>query len=348
MASSKKYGYRLFTTSLRKGYGNSRHAFSSDGIYESSESAIDDIVAIAEEYIGKVYFHPLLLQRWIDKKGDTYDISTDPNTKAVLLTNVKRHPGRIDFEFKWGKEGSHDEALSRDIRENVPLKGKAPANPYYVSLFLPKDGGTTGILMAEAQGRLSPGMDLLRYLACLMESTAIDSQGLAPEADWWNFTVKAISDEERLREQIEEGRLHQVKLEKHSYDAITGKPGKAFMEFTQRTFDSKAHTGLIKGVLNWLGHATDEGEEVKLPPEEAVKEISACVTEEVEGIDWDSGSVTFADKEGSVKTVSPENMSAFFTYPVQAGDRPKQYQYLDDAKEKVERLQSILKIELDL
>lgn len=347
MGKGTEFGYRLFTVGLRQGYGNKEKAYRTKGFYGPENdasvtwSAIDDIYYIADSNLERKYFHPLKLSRYYVENP-----AEDDDAKVICLVSVTRSGNRLDFEFKWGKKGSHDEALRKDGEEDIPLDGTAPSNRYYASLYFPADAkGTTAILVAEARGRTNVGPNLLKYIACLMEEHADNSFTDEGKTRWWNFTVRSISDSERLKQQLQAGELQRVTLKKYTTDPLKGRPI-IDMEFNQHIFDAKAEANVMEAGLAWLGYAEKYGKAIE--SEVAVKSLGQYVTDEVKDVDWDTGSFVFESPDGKNTTITPENLNAFFIYPLQRKNRPTHRQVRENAEGKLLEMQRNLGIQLDL
>lgn len=341
-----KYGYRLYTVALRRGHSTNRTPFSDSGLYEGTDSALGDIVKIAQDNQNHNYFHSLRLRKFWDKSVENYDPRYAEDVKAVCITKVVWNNDSIDFEYKWGKEGAYTEAIGRD-EDGIPLDGKAPANPFYATLFLPVDGESTAILMAESRGRMNTGLDLMKALTCLMEDFSEENPVEGVKLGWWNFTVRPISDENRLREQIAEGTLKQVKLEKHKINDM-GERGESEMVFIQKTMKDNDRDEVRRRTLGMRKKKYSEVVADENTEENLVDFLTSYVAEEVQDLDWDSGALTFQTKDGETKTITPENMNAFFTYPMSTKDRPNHHAYKDDATQTIQKLLKTLKIELKL
>ena len=331
-----KYGYRLFTISLLKEHGKTALPFTSDALHVSSGTAVDDILNIANANIDKKYFHPLKHLRYMPEDRNELDPAKD---KALTFISAERSNGYLTFEFRWGKPGSHDTALSRR-NADVPLGTEAaPSNIFRTVLYLPKNDHKTGILAVETLGRLNVASDFIRYISCLLEDHSEAQQ--YPKPGWWNFRIRPASDPRRLAHQLNSGIIEEVKLQVRSIDE-NGRRKEAEQTYTQRRFTEDQKEGLRQTILSW-----NRNKQNQVQDDSDIQDTLAYVAPEIEDIDWNDGAITFRTDDDQKKTVSPDDMSAVFQYNTGA-ERLSLTRFVDITRSTAQALQEPLRLELDL
>ncbi|WP_237185531.1 hypothetical protein [Rothia nasimurium] len=332
-----KYGYRLFTINLLKEHRRTALPFTTDALHVPDGTAVDDILNIANANIGVKYFHPLKHLRYMPEDRNELDPEKD---KALTFISAEHSSGYITFEFRWGKPGSHDTALSRrDV--DVPLGTEAaPSNLFRAVLYLPKGNTKTGILAVETLGRLNVASDFIRYISCLLEDYSV-AQPL-PQPGWWDFRIQPAADANRLERQLENGTIKEVKLQVKRVDQ-DGRRHEAEKTYTQTAFTDDEAAEVKRTSTSWFRK--------KITPEmeddSDIRDVVAHVAPEVENIDWNDGSITFRTDDGQNKTISPDDMSAVFQYHL-GTRRPSMMEFIDSSRSTAHALQEPLEIELDL
>lgn len=332
-----KYGYRLFTISLLKEHGRKALPFTSDALHVPGGTAVDDILQIAKSNINKNYFHPLKHLRYMPEDRNELDPEKD---KALTFISAERSSGYLTFEFRWGKPGSHDTALSRRD-SNVPLGNEAaPSNLFRAVLYLPRGDANTGILAVETLGRLNVASDFIRYISCLLEDYSV-AQTL-PHPGWWDFRIKPAVDANRLERQLENGTIKEVKLQVKRVDQ-DGRRHEAEKTYTQTAFTDDEAAEVKRTSTSWFRKKLNP----EMEDDSDIRDVVAHVAPEVEDIDWNDGSITFRTDDGQNKTISPDDMSAVFQYYL-GTSRPTITEFIDNSRSTAQALQEPLEIELDL
>lgn len=332
-----KYGYRIFTISLLKEHGRTAHPFTSDALHAHQGTAVDDILTIANANIGKNYFHPLKHLRYMPENRNELDPEKD---KVLVFLSAEKSNGYLTFEFRWGKPGSHDTALSRR-KANVPLGTEsAPSNIFRAALYLPKGDNKTGILAVETLGRLNIASDFTRYISCLLEDYSLAQK--YPHPGWWDFRIRPAADLNRLEHQLNKGTVEEVKLQVKRVDQ-DGRRHEAEKTYTQTVFTEKEEAEVKRTSTRWFRKKFNPDAE----DDSDIRDVVAHVAPEVEDIDWNDGSITFRVDDGQNKTISPDDMSAVFQYQL-GTQRPTMTEFIDASRSTAQALQKSLKIELDL
>lgn len=340
-----RFGVRLFTLTPTLGHGRTPVPFSEAGLYEDNTTLVDDLVTIAEDNLNKRHFGRLVYNAVDDEDSgsDEGDLIDDGQTvPAITIEKVSKHAHRIDFEFRWGREGSHDLAMSRDGID-AELKGKAASNSFYAWIYLPKDGGSA-ILAAECRGRLCVGTDLAKYLSVLMKER---SEQPGNDHGWWKLRTSPASDDRHLGHLIRHGQPTGLVVKKIDSKKV-GRSTEALV-LRQNWIAPKRRDRAKAILLGWADKKPRDFGITDLPPEgTAPEQVSALLGESIVETDWDTGAIVFENEDQTQSTYSPQDIRDVFIYPVGQGARPGPNRYHNEVKSRLEYLMEPLKVEVHL
>lgn len=344
-----KHGYRIFSVDIHKGFTRALHAFPDLHLGEkaTAEPFADTIRAVCVENKGKTHTEVL---RYREPRPATGNGDVEDTTPFVRLLKYDLTPGtRFDFEYKFGRRGSHDLAMAEDEANDASLANLAPSNSFRAFLYLPK-AGTKAILVAEARNRLCPALDLLKLLG--VGSKTIDERR-AEDAriGWWRPIGSRVTDDVQMKKFIQQGHANYIELRK----TLTSGSAKTKTEIVKVRQDGlpipKKGEQAKALVGSWLGlNSSDMGTSQPVPQGNTlVKQLASLIEVKVDPTQFDDGGVGWEGPDGSTIFVKPDDLEDAFTYRVgRAGYRPTDDALRLAAEETLRGLQTKLKLDLDI
>lgn len=345
-----KYGYRIFSVALYRGFKTTAEEIPSAALGSgSNEEALDaTIKAVCGENLGKT--HTEVLRYREPKEVSETDGGVEDTTPFIrLLSFDLSASSRFDFEYKFGRRGSHDLAMAANESDDAPLDDKAPANTYRAFLYLPK-AGTKAILVAEARNRLCPGLDLLKLVG--VGSKAIDTG--RPENErigWWRFIGARITDEVQMLKFIRQGHASYIELRKNIISG-SSKPHSDVLRVRQDGLPIPKKLDAAKVLVgSWFGLSSDDLGVVAVEPagKTVVSQLASLLEVNIDPSQFDDGGVGWEGPDGTTHFVRPDDLEDAFTYRVgKPGYRPTNDELRLDAESTLRNLQGKLKIDLDI
>ncbi|MGV8970684.1 MAG: hypothetical protein ACOH10_00050 [Rhodoglobus sp.] len=339
MASKTRYGFQLFSLALHNGTSRPTHDFN-DGVLVASGPTFSDSFRSQLTSLEGVTRTGDLSYR--DATGGSADDGDTKPAIRILNANAATH-NRVDFEFRYGRVGSHDVAIAEVEADDAQLKGKASTNVYRASLYFPTSG-KQAIMVVENRGNICPVDYLLKHLS--FSSREFDTT-LDPERStgWWRLMSKGITDTDRLQEILLQGKGAALQLEKR----LTGGDGR------RRTSDIVLRqNGLPEGrmpqlkalVLNWMDVADPNPDATAAPDGTSVQQVAALIDINVLVDEFDDGAVVYDDGTGRTQTIRRHSTRDVFIYPLTVGRQPVASEIRVAAEERIRRLLGNLQIQI--
>lgn len=356
-----RYGFRLYTVYLRNEHKQQNLDFGTAtlGVDGQQESFKEVINSVCGRLKGVTNTEALVYRRRDENdEADAHTENADSQRSRedtsphIRLDDFTFRTGRIDFRFWYGRRGSHEKALAERVEDDADLSTKAPSNTYRAYLFLPQGDSPQqrsrkAILASEVRGRSAPGKEVLKLLGV----TLLHDDESAPageEPGWWRFVVHQIVDMDHWDRVIKGGQARGlVFTTKTPTGSGAVKPDT--IELRQNGFPVKK-THMAAEMLNtWKqdkGRNDQDKHEETLNPVDALKPF---MTQDVDLSAFDDAGIIWESAAGGVNTYKPGDFTDVYTYPVgEPGTRPSERQLLDEIRSKLQILQPVEEIQLDL
>lgn len=345
-----KHGYRIFSVELHKGFGRTPHAFPDLHLGEapSAEKFIDTIRSVCRENKGKTHTEVL---RYREARSDSQtDGGVEDTSPYIRLLDYDLGLGtRFDFEYKFGRRGSHDLAMAEDEANDAQLNDLAPSNTFRAFLYVPK-AGTKAMLVAESRNRLCPAFDLLKLLG--VGSKVLDE--VRAEGDrigWWRPLGLRVTDDAQMKKYVTQGHANYIELRK-TLTSGSGKPKTQTVRVRQDGLPVLKKGEQTKSLVgSWLGLGQKElGTTQPVPGgSSVVKQLASLLEVKVDAGQFDDGGVGWEGPDGSTVFIRPGDLEDAFTYRVgRPGYRPTNDQLRLAAEDTLRGMQTKLKIDLDI
>lgn len=347
-----QYGYRLFSVDLHLRHTRKKLDFETAalGPKDSPVGFIESVGRICQAIEGVtttevLRYREKATEDATESAANGADVEdTSPFLRLESFSTVGR---RIDFEFRFGRRGSHDLAIAEQSNGDAVLEGKAPANTFRASLYIPEKG-EAAILVAETRNRLCPGEDLLRLIGVSSKAQDLERPE-GSEIGWWRFSAQKISDPGRWKTYIEQGHAKGVGLLKY-YVKPDGTRGDKSVTLRQDGLTASAAERAKLTALNWIGQRSkkelrDGGIDTS---QTVMKQMAAFIEVKVTPGEFDDAGIAWEGPDGSTTFVTPEHLRDMFTYPLGArGILPSHAEIRHAAEVTLSDLLPILGVELD-
>lgn len=271
---------------------------------------------------------------------------TQPSIRLLKFANIG---SRIDFEFRYGRRGSHDLAMADSADEDAELFGKAPTNPFRAFLYLPISG-TKAVLAVEARNRICPADNLMKLIG-VSSKEQDEERPDSEQIGWWRFRYFRITDPDQWEKFITQGQPRSISLIKHEIRP-DGTPGTKKVIVRQ---DGLAGTSAAKASktlgMFWIKRA--EAKTLKQlgidPSGNTVQQLATLVEVNVDAADFDEAGFTWEGPDGTTKFIGPDDVVDQFTYAVgKAGVSPSNETLVYAVESKLRDLAPSHGIPLDL
>lgn len=349
-----QYGYRLFAVSLYSRNSRKKMNFgkaklgSGDNEIDFIESLNRICAAIVGTTTTEVLRYRDKSEEDLAKLAEAADGDVEDTTPFLRLISYTIEGRRVDFEFKFGRRGSHDLAMSAEPDSDAFLEDKAPSNSFRACFYIPEDG-ETAILVAEVRNRLCPGEDLLRLIGVSSKHQEAERKEDA-QIGWWRFTHNKISDPNRWDDFIEQGQAKGVSFLR--YDVRPdGTRGDKAVTLRQDGLPAE-FLGLAKTtVLGWIGKRSKN--ELKAAGVDTSKstpqQLAVFLEVDVDPDEYQEAGLAWEGPDGSTSFISPEHIRDMFTYRIgQRGVLPTHTELRHAAEITLSDLLPVLGVEIDL
>jgi len=339
MASKTRYGFQLFEVALHDGTSRAVHDFI-EGVLQTDGPTFEETFKLQIPSLeGMTRTGNLSYRDASNAGGDESD--TKPAIRVIgarVATN-----SRVDFEFRYGRVGSHDLAIAADEADDAELDGKASTNIYRASFYFPTSG-KRAILVVENRGNVCPFDYLLKHLS--FSSREFDSS-LDPErtTGWWRLMAKGITDADRLEEILLEGKGAALQLEKRS----TGGDGRrrtSDIVLRQNGLPVSRLPQLKALVLDWMDVSDPNPDATPAPEGTSVEQVAALIDINVITDEFDDGAVVYDDGNGRTQTIRRHSTRDVFIYPLTVGRQPMPSEIRVAAEDRIRRLLGTLQIQI--
>ncbi|MBQ1443793.1 MAG: hypothetical protein IIZ13_08095 [Renibacterium sp.] len=348
-----KYGFRLFSVGLRRQNTFADVDFSKAvlGKNEAQEHLLDTVASVCEGLLHQTFTEPL---RYIKRRALDEDELAEEGAQTkpyIRLTNFDlSHPTCLQFEFKFGRLGTHSVALAAAESDDADLSTRAPSNDYYAFLYLPNQGDR-GVLVAETRSRTCPGEEVLKLLG-VGSKLRDESKPSEDQIGWWKFVPQRISDSNQLEHVIRYGQGSYIELVKHAVDAQGGREKKR-ISVRQDGFRSLSFAEQVRALAgSWLRMTPDKLKTTaKVPPGSNPQEqLAALMDIKVDAKQFDDGGIGWEAPDGTTRHIKPDDFSDIFTYPVGAKGygRPSKEELRLEAENVLRPLLPALKLDIDI
>ncbi|WP_169165158.1 hypothetical protein [Cellulomonas taurus] len=323
-----KYGFRLFTASLRKGEGRKAVPFK----HTQPDSDLADFIAMVWESRRDVRVIGLPHEPAPEgEEADGPDRSRDPIFYIEEVARIGRH---IGFKVRYGRPGDHDRATSPEGSSfDKDITGLPPTRGYYGFLIVPSGAGDcTGVLAVEAISGACPQAPLQRWLRqWASESPVALGPGTAPA--WWKLVLKPLGDDELLNSYLRRAQPNELVLTRHK-ERIDRQMQKEELRLTAAVDTDAARRATRRELKAWQDAFMSER-----PIDRAVaaSSVAAILGDEIAEVGFDDVSIRVEDDDFGPRTLTPNSMSDVFTY--QVGDRaPDRDEFLGHVRRAVSRV----------
>lgn len=345
-----RYGYRIFAVKVHREHKRPTLDFSdlTLGKGDKAESFDATIKAVCDANLGKTHTEILRYREprtSVDVAGGVED-----TTPYLRLLSYDLTPGtRYDFEFKFGRRGSHDLAMGENAADDAPLDHLAPSNSFRAFLYLPA-AGSTAILVAETRSRLCPGLDLLRLLG--VGTKTMDESRLEPDRiGWWRLSGQRLTDNVQMKKFVEQGEASYIELRK----SIVSGSGKRKSETVRVRQDGmpilkkKEQAKALVGSWFGLDNSALGIDQSKPSGATLQTQLASLLEVKVDPTQFEDGGVGWEGPDGTTIFLKPDDLDDAFTYRVgRPGYRPEDDDIRLAAEDTLRGLQATLQIDLDI
>ncbi|MCU1406240.1 MAG: hypothetical protein JWQ43_2543 [Glaciihabitans sp.] len=339
MASKTRYGFQLFALALHNGTSRATHDFIDGTLIRDGPTFLTSFQSQLASLEGKTRTGVLSYRDSTSSGADESD--TKPSIRIIRATPATSN--RVDFEFRYGRVGSHDVAIAANEADDAELKDKASTNIYRASLYLPTSG-TQAILVVENRGNVCPSDYLLKHLS-------FSSREFDPTLDpnrtsgWWRLMAKGITDTGRLEEILLQGKGAALQLEKHGSRG-DGRRRTSDIVLRQNGLPLGRMPQLKALVLDWMGVSDPDPQAIGASPGTSVEQVAALIDINVSTDQFDDGAVVYDDGNGRTQTIRPHTTREIFIYPLSEGSPPLSSEIRVAAEQRIRGLMGTLQIQI--
>lgn len=274
-----------------------------------------------------------------EREADNY------GNPAFRVDSVELRDNTIRARLQAGKFGSHERAIGEgDSTADLHISDRAASNEFRIVLAIP-DEGDKGFLAVESIGRSCPHALLGKWLKkkSQEEGASEDSEGV-----WWRPSIKAIADEERLEQMINDGAAQKLVLVRHAI-GVDGMRKTNELTITHSLASSGKFNEVKQVVRGWLIEEKERETplERSVAQEIGVRQLAAIAGPEIENIQLDDGWVEIKDPDGQVKRVNPHHMADVFTYRLSEDRAVVTPEFYDAVRDVAMSLQVAAKVAFD-
>lgn len=342
MPRGTKYGFQLFTVHLHMRTSRPTIDFVKGRLEQGGSSLAKSFRDALPSLVNKTRVGPLSYREQDDDSKSEKTSDTKPAIRVVLAEVASDN--RIDFEFRYGRVGSHDLAIAEDASQDAVLSGKASTNEFRASLYLPTSGHKA-LLVVENRSNLCPTDYFLKHLSFHFKELddALQDQD---RGGWWRMMAQGVTDSERLDEVLLQGRGAALQLEKFA-PSVDGRRRSAVTTLRQDGLPLGKLAQIRALAYDWLDLRNPDTDPAPIPSgSNSVEQVATLIDVKIIAEQFDDGAIVYDDGNGRTQTIRPQSVRDVFVYPVSEGSRPTASQIRTKAEARIRKLMPTIGIQI--
>ncbi|MGJ6980033.1 hypothetical protein ACSDQ9_05810 [Aestuariimicrobium soli] len=334
-----KYGFRLYSVSLREGKGRTPKPWSGDGwAYLAHVKEGLDLIEKAQQPDTEGD-RPAPLSLWYSRR-DVADLTELPESPMapgadrearvgrLVSTSVDRHS--LTLELRMGYVGAFEASIGP--KRDRPMEREAPSHDFRAHLVVPKDA-SDGLLAVEAVGRNAPvgAVECLLALASRQVGWAAEpAEGLPPA--WWGLSAHQATDPQFFQKLLDSDET-EVHLQRITHDD-QGKRKAVDRHLVARGLDRAERDRLRV----WARLA---GKQRQSLGTRGLVKILGYDDDALNDLDMNDGYVRIGDDDTMAKVRMGDVLDKF-TYRIKGRERPTGAAWLEAVRERMSVLDDTL------